>query len=290
MSDRLEEYQVHFAYALWIGLVIALVTLAMGYRIDSVFRQDGVTELGGGGLSVISIAFPLGLYCLFRLVRPFPFNVTGSNPPDNFFYWIGSFLVTLGIAAAVFFLAWGVSVSAQLLQSYRNACLVSPWVTVAGFAFVEASYVRRGWIYMKKPPYLDAGLLSSVVILPILLLWFVTVSPRAGFGQLINKAFMSDTGSWLVPVSMFAGIFLFWWATIPIRRRFRRSNLYQASTGALWVFAIAELVGMVILPRVAPGMVGFIYQSAFIYFLLVACFWVAVTVGMYVVKRKRVSQ
>lgn len=290
MSDRLEEYQVHFAYALWIGLVIALVTIAMGYRIDSVLRQDAGAELGGGGLSVISIAFPLGLYCVFRLVRPFPFSVTGGNPPDNFFYLIGSFLVTLGIAAAVFFLAWGVSVSIQLLQSYRNACLVSPWVMVAGFAFVEASLVRRGWIYTKTPPYLDAGLLSSVVIVPILLLWFVTVSPGAGFSHLLNKAFMSDTGSWLVPVSMFAGIFLFWWATIPIRRRFRRSNLYQSSISALWVFAIAELLGMVILPRVAPGIAGSIYQSAFMYFLFVASFWLAATIGMYVVKRKRVSQ
>jgi hypothetical protein len=253
------------------------------------------TNGGGMGIGLANFAIPCAIYLIFRLVRPFPFTVAGAEPPESPLYWIGTLLVTLVTAASVFFVAWGVSFIG-FLRYYRIAGLALPLATVAGFLFVEASIVRSSAIKMRRPPYVDAGLLSALLIPPGLLVWFASLSPRSGLVIFIGKMFTSELWLWLAPVSAAACIVLLWWVTTPLRRTWRRSALYRSLMGAIWVFGVTAFLIFTVFARRGSGYFGggsdkftelvtFSTRDPITFIVLVTVVWLVLGTTMYAARR-----
>lgn len=250
MRDQLVERQDHIVYALWIGLVIVLSTIAIDYQISTLTRHPMQSVPSGGlGSGITSLAVPCGAYLLFRLVRPFSFTTSDGVLSQNLLYWMGVLLITLVTALSVTFLAWVVFYPLLLVRLYRTAGFVLPLATVAGFMFIEASLVRGGSFKAIKPPYLDAGLLSALMIVPSLLFWFINVAPKSGFAAFMLKMQMSEMWQWLFPVTLTAIMLGLWLVSSPLRRRCRQSPLYRSLVGSLWIFGLASFFIFAILNR-----------------------------------------
>lgn len=302
MSDQLGERQDHVIYAIWIGLVIILATIAIDYQIDAFSRLTMLRGISGvnQGVGLTGLAVPCGAYLLFRLVRPFQFTVTDGAHPQNLLYWIGTLLVTLVTVVSVTFLAWIVFYPVFLLRFYRVAGLVLPLATIVGFMFIEASLVRKGSIKAIKPPYIDAGLLSVLMIVPGLLYWFIANSQQTGIAVSIRKIFLIEMWQWLLPVSMAAAMLLLWWISSPLRRKFRRSRLYRSLIGALWVFGLASFLIFAVISRsTAPpdllydlfgNIMSLTYSSPISLLVILTLLWLVLAGVLYAMQRKGVPQ
>lgn len=300
MQGQLSERQDHIAYSLWIGIIVVILTVAIDSQISGRFRLLQSVVGSSWSNATASFAIPCGIYFIFRLVRPFHFTVSADNPPASPLYWMGIVLITFVTAASVFFLAWGASFP-SFIRFYRISGIALPLLTVAGFLLVEASIVRSSNIKMGTPLYIDAGLLSALLIPPSILVWFSIASPRSGFTIFIMKMFTSELLMWLIPLAVATSIFLLWSVTIHLRRKFRRSALYRSSVSALWIFGVSGYVVFIVLARrsssyfapitdVFAEFAGFAFNNPATYFVFVTLIWMALTGVLYAVLRSEASK
>ena len=302
MPEPSGERQDHFVFAIWIGLLIVLSSIAIDFQISSLARHPmPSTPSAGFGSGMTHLASLCGAYLLFRLVRPFSFTATGETLPQNLNYCIGVLLITLATAISATYLAWIVFYPLLFVRLHLTAGFVLPLATVAGFMFIEASLARSGGFKTAKLPYLDAGLLSALLIVPSLLFWFINVAPKSGIATSTTKMLASDMWQWLFPVTLTSVILVLWLVSSPLRRRCRQSPLYRSLVGALWIFGLTSFFIFAILNRhTGPTDNWFFeffrdirdmpYSSPASLVICVMLMWLLIASMLYAVQRKKVPQ
>jgi len=288
----------HILYSIWFGLALIALTIAIQYRLDSVIspmaRAVGLSPVAGGSVST-GLAIACGVYLIFRLIRPFSFIATNAYPPQHFLYWAGTLIVTVSTALIAAFLGWS-AVFTSMLRSYRIVGLVLPLAMAAGFLLIEAA-AGRGKQEMPfwKPLYVDAGLLSALLVIPALLSWFIYSSQKSGLGKFVLGA-MRDYSVMFVAFCVSAVIFFLWTVTGSFRSRRRRSRFYKAAVGALWIYGIVGFALVAVGMRYnyahlrermesSPGYMdaleSFSYGQPLLFFGAVSFFWLVATIVLY---------
>jgi hypothetical protein len=293
LSDQLHERQDHVVYALTIALVVVALSLGIDYQLSTSARYASPLARGGPqlGSSWSALLIACAIYALFRLIRPFSFASPAGQVPGGAFYWIGSVIVTLVGAAATTVLAWAV-LHPPIMTHYRAAGLAVSLAMIAGFLLIEAAIVRQHSVGTVRPPYLDGGLISALLIAPACLTWFLSVAPRSGLGIFIESLFRSDSWRLALPFLLASGIFLLWLITTVLRRKLRGRPAYRAATGALWIFGAFGYAMLAVAARRSSegGLLYDLWSYSYIqpgFLLSVLIFlWLAVAVGMYLVQRK----
>lgn len=287
-ADELKERQDHIVYALTIALVVVARTLGVDYQFGAL---KYMLQLTRGGSDWTAVLVACAAYIVFRLVRPFPFTRPEVQPPAGLLYWTGSFVVTLAAAASVLYLSVAVFQTENLAR-HRTAALALCIATITGFMLIEASLVRTSPPRGPRPVYIDAGLVSALLILPAFVVWIETWSEiilsNSGLGLLLRRLLAS--GYWGLWVTLGGSAFLLWWISMPARRRLRRSALYRSAVGALWIFGITAIAMGAVFPwlssRRAEGLVeywSFWYSQAGL--LAMLGLWMLVAGAIYAAQR-----
>ena len=164
--------------------------------------------------------------------------------------------------------------------------------TITGLVLIEASLVRASAPRGLRPVYIDAGLVSALLILPAFALWFGTwadiISSNSGLGLLLRRLFAF--GYWKVCATLGSGAFLLWLLSVRVRRSLRRSALYRSAVGALWTFGAAAFAIDGVFPwlssRRADGVAeiwSFWYSQAGLLVMLGS--WILLTGAIYAAQR-----